>query len=264
MRSTFLSACAAAGLVCGTVLGVSLAQQASERTEVRTSSTQVRRASVVLESKVVLQQDASVGKVVDFVINEDGCIEYLVIGYEESYVLVPYTVARVDVDQRVVRLNITRERFRQVPTFSKNQLTTIDAGARQKIQTFFGQGTGRTGAQGTTGQGTTGQGNTGRQGTTGSQGNPGTKQGTGSRQGTGNQGTQQPGGFKGTTQPKGTPQPGGSTTEPGTSPKGKTGTTPGTRQPTSPRTGTNPPNVQNPNERTQPPAQDRDRKKDDQ
>jgi hypothetical protein len=125
-------------LACGlVVVGAVLAQQ---RTETRTvaSTTTIQRGTVVMSANVVLQDGTAIGRVEDFVISDGGCIDYVVVAYESKYVLVPWTVATWSGD-RTVRLNVTRDRFVAVPTFTRDQWTTVqDAQFVQRVRTAWG------------------------------------------------------------------------------------------------------------------------------
>lgn len=106
--------------------------------EVRTT-TEVRRTSVVVGAAVRLQGGVTIGKIEDIVFNEAGCIEYVVVSYEERYVLVPWAVTVVDFGQRFISIDITRERFVQVPTFTRTQWSMVtDRAFTQKVHTAFG------------------------------------------------------------------------------------------------------------------------------
>jgi hypothetical protein len=128
---------AATGVACSLLLaGASLAL--AQETSVRTSS-HVRRVSVVVGASVTLERGGSIGKVEDIVLNDNGCAEYVVISYEDSYIAVPWTVATVDFDERVVRLDISRDRLRDIPTFSRDQWPDFARGEyRDKLRKAFG------------------------------------------------------------------------------------------------------------------------------
>lgn len=108
---------AAAGLACGMLLTGTLSAFAQD--EVR--STRVRKVSYVMRSRVLIEGGSSIGRVEDFVINEDGCIDFLVVSYNERLILVPWSVAKVTFRSKVVRLDITRDRLREIPTFTKTR-----------------------------------------------------------------------------------------------------------------------------------------------
>jgi hypothetical protein len=125
-------------MACGlVVVGALLAQT---RTDTRTvaSTTTIQRGTVVMGANVVLQDGTTVGRVEDFVISSGGCIDFVVVSFESKFVLVPWTVATWSRD-RTIRVNITRERFREVPTFSRDQWTTVqDAQFIQKVRSAWG------------------------------------------------------------------------------------------------------------------------------
>src|SRR5579884_2402936 len=80
-------------------------------------SEEVRRVSTILGANVTLDQGSSVGKVVDLVLNDNGCVDFVVISYEDHYVALPWAVATVNYDEHVIRIDVTRERLREIPTF---------------------------------------------------------------------------------------------------------------------------------------------------
>jgi len=128
---------AATGLACCFLLaGTSLTF--AQDTNVRTSS-HLRRVSVVLGSSVTLERGGDVGKVEDVILNDDGCPEYVVIRYEDAYIAVPWTVTTVNFDERVVRLDISRDRLRDIPTFSRDRWPDFARGEyRDRLRKVFG------------------------------------------------------------------------------------------------------------------------------
>jgi PRC-barrel domain len=125
-------------LACGlVVVGAVLAQQRTD-TRTVTSTTTIHRGTVVMGANVVLQDGTTVGRVEDFVITDGGCIDYVVVAYESKYVLVPWTVATWSGD-RTIRMNVARDRFVQVPTFTRDQWTTVqDTQYIQRVRTAWG------------------------------------------------------------------------------------------------------------------------------
>jgi hypothetical protein len=128
---------AATGLACGLLLaGASLTL--AQETAVRTSS-HVRRVSVIVGANVTLERGGDVGKVEDVILNDNGCVEFVVIRSEDDYIAVPWSVATVNFDERVVRLDITRERFRDIPTFSRDRWPDFARGEfHDKLRKVFG------------------------------------------------------------------------------------------------------------------------------
>src|SRR5207302_3733942 len=73
-----------------------------------------------------------------------GCLDYVVVAYEQNFVLVPWTAATVDFSRRVVRVDVTREKFREVPTFTRDRWPDLrDVQYTQRVQAVFGVRGGR-------------------------------------------------------------------------------------------------------------------------
>jgi len=107
-------------------------------------SQQVHRVSVLMDAGVAVQDSDNIGKIVDLVVNENGCIEYAVVSYEQNYILVPWSVTTVNFERKVVRVNITRERLREVPTFTRDRWPNFSEGQfREKLHKAFGVQAGR-------------------------------------------------------------------------------------------------------------------------
>lgn len=122
--------------------GMSLGQERFT-TEVRPPATvATHRASLVLGSPVVLTAGGTYGKIVDFVISADGCISYAVMADQDNYVLVPWSYMRVDYGQRMVQVDVTRERL--VPLqFARDHWPNLsDAAYGQRLRMAFGAPTG--------------------------------------------------------------------------------------------------------------------------
>jgi hypothetical protein len=124
------------GLACALVLGGLAFTEAQQerrqdrsRTQVRTQersrTTEVRRVSAVVGGNVEFSAGGSVGKIEDIVISDTGCIEYIVVVYHDRYVPIPWTVATVNFADRVVVIDIDEERFREVPTFTKDEFAVL-------------------------------------------------------------------------------------------------------------------------------------------
>ncbi len=112
-------------LCCLTGSNASAAQQPTERpavvegrTTTQTGQPVARRAKTVLGSKVHIQGEVAIGTVDDIVFNDDGYIEYIVVLHEGKLVAMPWQAAKFNFDNRVAVVNITQERFREIPTFT--------------------------------------------------------------------------------------------------------------------------------------------------
>ena len=130
------------------LMGCTIAAQAIAQTPVRevparenvqTTASQARRAKTLLGSKVHIQGDLSIGVVDDIVFNDDGYIDYLVVVNEGKLVAVPWQAAKFNFEQRVATINITQDRFREIPTFTVQAYPNFyEPAYRTKIYTYYG------------------------------------------------------------------------------------------------------------------------------
>jgi hypothetical protein len=107
-----MSVLAAGGLVACLAAGVGGAHAQPPREAAAGPGVRVNRVSTLLHAKVQLRE-GSYGTVEDVVLNDDGCVEWLVLSAEDEYAVVPWQAARVDFAQRVVRVDVPRERIRE-------------------------------------------------------------------------------------------------------------------------------------------------------
>jgi len=103
------------------LLTASLARAQDRETTTTTTTTQVTKVSNVMGGSVVLQSE-TLGKVTDIVINDHGCIDYLVVSYGEEYVAVPWGAVRYDTRQQTITVTsqINRQQLRDL-TFAGNR-----------------------------------------------------------------------------------------------------------------------------------------------
>ena len=104
-----------AGACCASL---ALAQPAT-RTETRSSTTTAsyHRITTVVGTAFSLGNE-NIGKVVDVVFDNGGCIEYVLVQDAEGFVVVPWAVVTVNYDQKVVtvqRTTVTVDKLREVP-----------------------------------------------------------------------------------------------------------------------------------------------------
>src|SRR5689334_8778059 len=133
----------AAGLACClTLAGADMVfGQAPVRTRetTTTSTTTIHKVSAVMGDNVVVSDGGTVGKVEDIVLSENGCVDYVVVSYENKYVLVPWGVTTWNVQDRTLRVNITKDRFTQVPTFTRDRWPSLtDSQYIGQVRTAFG------------------------------------------------------------------------------------------------------------------------------
>jgi PRC-barrel domain len=127
------------GLVFGLALG-GLNSVAGEKKlgTPSSSSREVRRLSMVIGGAVRIANNVSVGKIEDVVLNDNGCIDYVVVVYRDQYVAIPWTAAIVDFRQRIVTVDITEERFATVPTFRRDEFSFLTKTEfTQKVHSVF-------------------------------------------------------------------------------------------------------------------------------
>jgi PRC-barrel domain len=127
---------------CLILVAAWLAQgQIRQRTESAVRSTTIQRVSSVIGASVQIEGGTAVAKVEDLVINDDGCIDFVVVRYEERFVPIPWSLATVAFDQRIVTVDITRERFAQAPSFAGNRWADLRGDQfTGKVRSFFGDG----------------------------------------------------------------------------------------------------------------------------
>jgi hypothetical protein len=117
---------AAGGLAAWLLLAGAAVAQAQVRVDVERREPGGRRGhfqrvSTVIGSRVMLQDNAPAGKVEDIVLDENGCVEYMVVASEDRYVLVPWGAATVNFERRTVTVDMPVTRFREVPTFTRDR-----------------------------------------------------------------------------------------------------------------------------------------------
>src|SRR5438034_5038497 len=138
------------GLACFLLLwGTSWAfGQAQVREETRTTTT-VRRVSTFIGASVELQAGSTFGRVEDIVINDEGCIDFVVVAFEEKLIAVPFTLTRVDFGRRVVFLNAERDFLLRAPTFTRERFPDLSLQSEfgRRVSTFFRESTNRRGAE---------------------------------------------------------------------------------------------------------------------
>lgn len=127
----------AATLAVIALAGSADAQAPEVRLATASTPTVVRRASMIMNANVAVPGGATVGRITDFVISEAGYVEYVVVEYDNKYVFMPYQSVRMDGDRRV-QINITRERFREIPTFTGSNWPVSDQQYLGRVRTVFG------------------------------------------------------------------------------------------------------------------------------
>jgi hypothetical protein len=104
--------------------------------ETRTRTTEIRRSSLYLGASVRLHAGTSYGKVHEFVFNDNGCIEYIIVEHDDYYIPVPWVVTSFHFDDRILILDIDEARVREIPTFTEFKELSNTTFV-QKVNTFY-------------------------------------------------------------------------------------------------------------------------------
>jgi hypothetical protein len=99
--------------------GLAMAQVV--QTQPGATTSHALRAKQILGAQVSLQGGNSVGTIEDIVLNSDGVIDYLIVSEGGKLVSVPWDAAKFNYERRTAVINITPERFREIPTFTVNR-----------------------------------------------------------------------------------------------------------------------------------------------
>ena len=104
--------------------------------DVRRDQGRILQGSVIIGSPVMLQGGASWGTVRDFVISDNGCLEYAVISADDGLVAIPWGVGMFDFGRRAFVLDFGRDRIRDLPRF-RDIAELRDPRIHQRVDTFF-------------------------------------------------------------------------------------------------------------------------------
>lgn len=101
--------------------------------------TQAYRMKQVLGSKVHIQGDLSIGTVDDVVFNDAGQVEYLIVANEGKLVTVPWEAAKFNFEKQTATINITQEKFREIPTYTVREYPVyFEPAYRTRVYGWFG------------------------------------------------------------------------------------------------------------------------------
>ena len=110
--------------------------ESKQRTETPRASADILRGSLIIGATVNFQGGTSLGRVTDFVINDSGCVEYVVVSYRNRFVPVPWMATTYHSADRILLLGIDQAQLGQIPTFV--QFTELsNAQFAQKVNTFY-------------------------------------------------------------------------------------------------------------------------------
>jgi hypothetical protein len=90
------------------------------RTDVRTrSETKILRSSLMIGSTVNLQGGVEFGTVEEFILSPSGCVDFIVVTYEDRYYPIPWTIATFNFQEQVVLLDVDQRFIQSAPVFTQ-------------------------------------------------------------------------------------------------------------------------------------------------
>jgi sporulation protein YlmC with PRC-barrel domain len=110
----------------------------SAKTVVTPGTGELRRVSQILGSTVALRETNEFGKVEDIVLNDQGCIEFVVVSHDNQYAMFPWGVGNWNFGQRVVTYDIAPNAVQPL-FFAPNQWpNTTDPQFGRRMTDVFG------------------------------------------------------------------------------------------------------------------------------
>jgi hypothetical protein len=93
----------------------------------------------MIGASVRLTAGETFGKVEDIIINDQGCIDFVVLAFEEKFFVVPFTLVRVDFATRIVSLEVERERLLRAPSFARGRFPDLSVNSEfgRSVHSFF-------------------------------------------------------------------------------------------------------------------------------
>jgi hypothetical protein len=110
----------------------------TRETRTTTTTAGIHRISSVIGSTVRLQGGDPYGTIEDIVLNDAGCVEYLVISHDDDYVLVPWAVTTVNYEGRVITVDTTPQRLEPLIFTRDNWPSPADPQFTRRVQEVFG------------------------------------------------------------------------------------------------------------------------------
>jgi hypothetical protein len=94
-------------------------------TQPQNQHAQLFRAKQILGSKVQLSGNVAAGTVDDFVVAEDGFVEYVIVNNNNQFVTVPWDAASFNFEKQTAVINIAQEQFQKIPTYTADKYPTF-------------------------------------------------------------------------------------------------------------------------------------------
>jgi len=73
-------------------------------------------------SKVSITGGTSIGTVDDIVLSDEGVVDYLIVSSGGKMVTVPWDAAKFNYEKRQATINITRDQYGKIPTYTDDRL----------------------------------------------------------------------------------------------------------------------------------------------
>lgn len=97
------------------------------------------RAKQVLGSQVHIEGNTSVGTVDDLVFDDNGTVEYLIVSNQGKLVTVPWDATKFNFEKRVATVQITPDKYQQIPTYTTEQYPVFSTPAyRTQTYKYYG------------------------------------------------------------------------------------------------------------------------------
>ncbi len=140
LLSRKVQSCAAMSFAAAMISASFVFAKEPEVTNSPGSAMQNYRAKQILGAKVNIQGDASVGVVDDIVLDEHGNVDYLIVANKDGkLVTVPWDAAAFNVEKRMATVQITPEKFNQIPTYTAQQYPVYSTPAyRTQTYQYYG------------------------------------------------------------------------------------------------------------------------------
>lgn len=127
MKRTLMIAC----LMAATSV-VANAQDRALKPVAEGTSVKTTRLSVLMKSKIVIQDDQSAGTVTDVVLSDNGCVDYVVASYDNQYYVIPYSAVTYRAADQIVFVDIAPAQFQKVKFFTGNNWPDFYASSYQQ------------------------------------------------------------------------------------------------------------------------------------
>jgi len=84
------------------------------------------RGKGILGAKVTIKGGTQVGVVEDVVLTDEGVVDYLIVSRDGKLVTVPWDAAKFDHGKRVATIEVTKEQFEKIPTYTAEKYPAFD------------------------------------------------------------------------------------------------------------------------------------------